>query len=111
MDTMTYMNNNDLCTCRCAQPHTMDDRSKRIYIPSPLLIYPTLVSTPRDYVLGWKNAESMVYIEIFVDYFLCLSQSSVCNRRHIRCTLFHSMYKFFQPKYVTDPPEKMSSCP
>ena len=62
METMAYMDNNDLCTCRCAQPHTMDDRSKRISIPSPPPIEPTLVTTSWNSVLGWKNAESMVYI-------------------------------------------------
>ena len=106
METIAYMDNNDLCTCICAQPHTMYDRSKRISIPSPPPIEPDLVATPRDSVLGWKNAESMVYIELFVVYFLGLSQSFVYNRRHIRCTLFHSMYKFFQTNYVTDLPEK-----
>ena len=50
-----------------------------------------------DPYLQRTNAKLLVYVDVFVNDFLGMAQGPCHRRRHICCTLFHSLYKVFQP--------------
>ena len=64
---------------------------------------PTLTPFPRDLLLLLTSAQFLAYVDVFVDDFLGLDKGPNHQRRHVRCNLFHALYKIFIPLYKLYP--------
>ena len=102
METVSDLSNTALC---CNQPsckHKLGGREEALVIPDSPPLQVSLAGLIRYPYLSCNNAKPTAYVDVFVDDFWGLAKGYSHRWRYTRCTLFHELYKVFQPIYPAD---------
>ena len=96
-ETVADLSNQALCERTPLRPHNLDGREAAVISSTSPRLDPTLATLSREPLLIRNNAQLLVYVEVFVDDLLGMSQGPTHRHRYVRCTLFHVSEKVFRP--------------
>ena len=97
METVVDLANEALRSHQPSRPHKLDNQAEAAAPPPAPLLTKKHAKLTRDPYLRCTNAKLLSYVDVFVDGFLLLALGTRHCRRHVRCTLVHTLDKVFWP--------------
>ena len=96
-ETVADLANETLRSHQPSKPHKPDQRAESVAPPPAPPLAKEHAQLICDPYLRQNNGKLLACVDVFVEKFLGLSQWPQHRHRNIRRTLFHALYKVFQP--------------